>query len=313
VVPPMFDSNNIASTVGTVAMRPSAKLNLSLVVFDKRADGFHDLHTVMATINLCDELQLRTSDKPGIQLHCAGLWCPETSDNLVCRAAELLAEHAQIKPAIEIYLNKRIPSGAGLGGASSDGAACLAGLNRLWELNLPGEELDKLAAQLGSDVPFFLHRPVAVCTGRGEIVKELPHYCSRSILLIAPEIHTSTGKIYQHYTYNNARVQEDMQQVSYFLRRGDLDGLITKGINSLTDVTMGLVKPLEKLRCEIENIGISPVHMTGSGSCLFATSDSDDQITQWAQQIQKHNLAQTFQVKFDKQPNLFPEDHHADI
>ena len=309
----MFDSDNIMSTVRTVAMRPPAKLNLSLVVFDKRADGFHELHTVMATVNLYDELQLRMSGKPGIQLHCAGLGCPETSDNLVCRAAELLAEHAQIKPAIEIYLNKRIPSGAGLGGASSDGAACLAGLNRLWELNLPGDELDKLAAQLGSDVPFFLHGPVAVCTGRGEIVKELPHHCSRSILLIAPDIHTSTGKIYQHYTYNNARVQEDMQQVSYFLRRGDLDGLITKGINSLTDVTMGLVKPLEKLRCEIENIGISPVHMTGSGSCLFATSDSDDQITQWAQQIQKHNLAQTFQVKCNKQPNLFPEDHHADI
>ena len=300
MVTPVFDSDNITSTVGTIAMRPPAKLNLSLVVFDKRADGFHDLHTVMATINLYDELQLRTSNKPGIQLRCAGLGCPTTSDNLVCRAAELLAEHAQIKPSLEIYLNKRIPSGAGLGGASSDGAACLAGLNRLWELNLPGEELDKLAAQLGSDVPFFLHGPVAVCTGRGEIVKELPHRCRRSILLIAPDIHTPTGRVYQHYTYNNAHVQEDMQRVRYFLRRGDLDGLITRGINSLTDVTMTLIEPLENLRCKIENIGISPVYMTGSGSCLFATSDSQEQIAQWAQQIQKHNLAQTFQVKFNK-------------
>jgi len=300
-------------TAKTIAMRPPAKLNLSLVVFDRQPDGYHDLHTVMATVNLHDDLHIRISDKPGIHLSCDGLPSPKDHENLVYRAAELLARHNNIQPALEIYLNKRIPSGAGLGGGSSDAAACLLGLNRLWALGLPIEQLDSLAAELGCDVPFFLHGPVAYCTGKGEIVMELPHRCRRHVLLIVPDIRTSTAEVYRNYTCDRIRAEEGVSLIRYFLQRGDLDGLLTQGINSLTGSAMTLFEPLRILQHKIEDMNISPVHMSGSGSCLFVTSESHEQITQWAKQIRKRNLAQTFEVNFHDHGELFVEVHHGGV
>ena len=294
-------------------MRPPAKLNLSLAVFDRRPDGFHDLHTVMATINLHDDLHIKISDKKGIQLSCTGLQCPPGKQNLVYQAAKTLADRAEIPPYLEIFLNKRIPSGAGLGGASSDAAACLAGLNSLWKLNLPQDELASIAAELGSDVPFFLHAPVAMCTGRGQIVTELPHRCKRHILLIVPDIQTPTKEIYQNYVFEKANVEESMRCIRYFLRLGDLDGLIAQGINNLTGTTMKVFEPIYQLKQQIESMDIGPVNMTGSGSCLFTTSDSRDKIALWAKNIKQRNLAQVYEVGFQDHAELFLEVHHADI
>ena len=279
--------NNLdsVSTATSLLLRPPAKINLSLLVYDKRPDGYHDLHSLMATINLHDKLNLEITDRPGIQLICQGLPCPTTSDNLVVRAAQQLAQYAGLQPALRLSLTKRIPAGAGLGGASSDAAACLWGLNRLWRLDLPTEELDYLAASLGSDVPFFLHGPVALCTGRGEIVRPLPLRCRMPILLILPDIHTPTSLVYQNYTFQPDRMEEDIRLIRYYLRLGDLDGLLFQGINSLTEVTMTLFEPLRCLRKEIRQWGIAPVHMSGSGSALFVPGRSLQQLKHWGQLI----------------------------
>ena len=181
-----FDRPNNSITV-----HPPAKINLSLVVFDRRSDNFHDLHTVMAAIDLCDDLSIGLSEEKGIRLSCSGLGAPENPENLVYRAAQLLGHYSETTVALDISLHKRIPAGGGLGGASSDGAACLVALNQLWKLGLSIEELARLAEELGSDVPFFLHGPVAMCSGRGEVVTKLPHRINRALLLIIPEISIS--------------------------------------------------------------------------------------------------------------------------
>ena len=154
-----------------LTLRAPAKINVSLIVSEKRPDGFHAIDSVMASVDLCDVLTFRQVPGSAVRLSCRGIPVPGSgSDNLVLRAANLLRRHSGTDRGASIVLNKHIPAGAGLGGGSSDAAATLTGLNRLWDLNLPIDTLDHLAGQLGSDVAFFLHTPLARCTGRGEQV-----------------------------------------------------------------------------------------------------------------------------------------------
>lgn len=160
-----------------------AKLNLFLEVLGKRRDGYHDLETLMVTVNLYDTLCFKEEPSAEVSFGCEAvsygrsaaadqvLQLPGGHDNLVMRALEVLRRETGVDRGVAIRLQKRIPVGAGLGGGSSDAAATLAGLNHWWNLGLTVEQLGGLAAQLGSDVPFFLHAPSAVCRGRGERVE----------------------------------------------------------------------------------------------------------------------------------------------
>lgn len=306
-------TNPILGQAQGVALRPPAKINLSLVVFGPRPDGFHDLHTVMATVDLHDDLNLRRRSQPGIELQCTGEPCPAGPDNLVYRAIELLGAHAGITPALEVHLHKRIPAGTGLGGASSDAASCLLGLNRLWNLNLSCAELTGLAGQLGSDVPFFLQGPVAVCTGRGEVVIPLPFRCRRCILLIVPKLEAPTARVYGHYRHEEKRCEDYMRRVNYFLRQGDLDGLVIQVINSLDDACMQLFASLRHLRERIESMGIAPLQISGSGSSLFASTHSTAQANRWAAQLETLENVSARTVRFYNQKEPYLEVHHADF
>lgn len=309
----VLDKNRAMGSQQEIWLKPPAKINLSLVVFGRRPDGFHELHTIMATIGLHDDLHIRRAAASGIDLRCTGQPSPAQKENLVYRAAKLLAELAGITPALGIRLHKRIPPGAGLGGASSDAAACLLGLNQMWDLHLSRNQLSELAARLGSDVPFFLHAPVALCRGRGEQVKPLPHRCSRSLVLILPDLSTPTADVYQNYAYDQVRSQDYMRRVNYFLRRGDLDGLAIQQINSLHDSCMDLFQPLQKLKRQIQNTGIGPLQISGSGSCLFTTCPTCQEAEGWAQKIRENNPAQVYALSFFDQRGPFLEVHHADI
>ncbi|MCF7959005.1 MAG: 4-(cytidine 5'-diphospho)-2-C-methyl-D-erythritol kinase [Phycisphaerae bacterium] len=296
-----------------VSLSPPAKINLSLVVFQRRNDGFHALHTVMGAIDFCDELDIHLSDREGIALSCSGIPSPSGRDNLVYQAASLLGETAGISPSLAISLHKNIPSGAGLGGASSDAAACLIGLNALWSLDLSVGDLTTLAGRLGSDVPFFINGPIAQCTGRGEIITALPHRTQQSILLIDPAIHVSTPHVFKHYTPDHQVNEDYMKRVHYYLKLGDLDGLLSQGLNTLTSVTMGLFPALRLIQEKIEHLGIGPVHMSGSGSSLYVASDSHHQLDQWAQQINEQKLACARVVCFKNENHLFQEVKHASL
>jgi len=297
----------------SITVHPPAKVNLSLVVFGRRPDDFHDIHTVMATTDLCDDLSISLSEEKGIRLRCSGSGAPENRENLVYRAAMLLGEYSHKEAALDIKLHKRIPAGGGLGGASSDGAACLLALNYLWKLGLPVEVLSRLAGELGSDVPFFLNGPVAICSGRGEIVTKLPYRLSKSLLLIIPGFPISTAKMYQNYVYDEASCRDQLRRVEYFLKLGDLDGLLGQGINSFTEPAMRAVKPLGVLRGQLDDMGIKPIHMSGSGSCLFVSCDSIEQLTAWEKLVRKNNIAEAKVIGFQGQSQIFTEVQHAGI
>lgn len=294
-----------------VTMHPPAKINLSLWIGKKRPDNYHEIHSVMAAVDLRDELKIFTSDTPGIKLSCSGLDCPETPENLVYQAADLLARNYDIDPAIHIHLHKNIPAGGGLGGASSDAAFTLMALNHLWNLNLEHETLDAHAAELGSDVAFFLHTPVALCTGRGEIVTSIPAVPRLHALLIIPGIHVATAEVYRNYSPDQDLLEQQMQLIQKDLDRADLDTLTRRGINSLTNVTMNLCEKLRFLQENLEKIGINPVFMSGSGSTLFCVHHAPEWLEKWSEMIKNSALADAQVVSFLDHSDKILEVHHA--
>jgi len=297
---------------GRVTLNPQAKINLSLVVDPPRPDGFHDIHTIMAKVSLCDDLAVTSHAAKGIHLTCTGLTSPPGSENIVYQAADLLAAKAQITPAIKIKLHKRIPSGAGLGGGSSDAAATLRALNVFWQLDYSSEQLVELAAQLGSDVPFFLYGPIALCTGRGEQVKPLHARSNRFIVLILSDIHVPTAEIYRHYSCDAHENEEHMAYITRALDADDLDALLTQPVNTLANTCLQRFEQLDTVKWSIEQMGIGPVCLSGSGSALFASCVSQQQATNWADLINGAKIAKALVVNIEKARDPLPEVQLAD-
>ena len=277
-----------------IELESPAKLNLSLLVYGKRKDGFHELHSVMAALRFADRLVISPSSDPGIILEISGLSesIPTGPENLICKAANLLEGYMDKPAGAVIQLEKNIPAGGGLGGASGNAAAALIGLNQLWNLNLNVEELATLASRIGSDVAFFLYGPLAECRGRGEIVHKLEGSLSKKVLLILPGIHVSTAEVYKNFKYDASLVNARRIVVDNLIKSGDFDGLFELGINSLLPVTMSYVPGLDRLREEIEFDLGRKIFMSGSGSTLYLCGDSDQQLQGYIDKIKKGDLGE---------------------
>ncbi len=283
---------------GCVELYSPAKLNLSLLIYGKRRDGFHELHSIMATTGFTDRMLFELNPGQGISLEVQGgdSSIPHGPENLIWRAASLLADFAQVPASAKITVQKNIPAGGGLGGASSNAATTLMGLNKLWNTGLSREDLAGLCARLGSDVCFFLYAPLAECTGRGEIVKPLKGTLSKKLMLIIPGIHVSTADVYKNYRFDASAVNARRLVVDNLLNEQDFDGLFEKGFNSLTPVTMDIVPELAMLRESIEYIISRPVHMSGSGSTLYVCGDSYDELNALADKLSDGDLHNTCSV-----------------
>jgi 4-diphosphocytidyl-2-C-methyl-D-erythritol kinase len=175
-----------------------AKINLSLRVLGKRADGFHEIETSITPISLCDKIDIEKQNR-WIDFNCDDPSIPSGDDNLVVRAAKVFFEQTKSKGGVSIKLEKKIPHGAGLGGGSSDAASTLLALNQLFETNLPREALAKMAEAIGSDVPFFIFGSAAICKGRGEIVLPFEAHERLSILLLKPPFGVPTAWAYSRW------------------------------------------------------------------------------------------------------------------
>ena len=259
-------------------VRAPAKINLSLLVAGKRPDGFHELETIMAKINWCDEVLIQPGTKPDIELICKGPeWAPEGRDNLVYKAAQLLLESCRQRADISITLTKNIPAGSGLGSASSDAAATLIGLNQYLEMNLRRADLQKLAALLGSDVPFFLNGPLAFCTGKGEKIRKLRKKFDFAALLILPDVSVSTKRVYANYTHDQAVYESLSSRIKEHILEYRIDLVVKMCANMLEKICFGLESDLAELKAEIESLGIAPCCLSGSGSAMFCIIESADE------------------------------------
>jgi 4-diphosphocytidyl-2-C-methyl-D-erythritol kinase len=262
---------------GLIVLAP-AKINLSLLVVGKRPDGYHQLETLMAKIDYCDEILLENGTKPEIELICTGPYpVPEGPDNLVWKACQLVTDKIGKQLPMKVTLTKNIPAGTGLGSGSSDAAATLMGLNRFFKFGLSSTDLHLLAAQLGSDVNFFLEGPLAFCTGRGEKIKPLNAVFPFEALLIIPNISTSTKEVYKNYTHNQDTYNLLSNEISDYFKQNKVDFVVPMCANMLQRSCFELYPQLSDIKKKVEGLTGKNVCLSGSGSAMYCLIDSQDQ------------------------------------
>jgi len=258
-----------SSVMKLIAPAP-AKVNISLWVKGKRPDGYHEIITVMHTVNLYDFLTFMPSDKFELTVEGSSS-LPLNRSNLIVKAAEVFKEATGIKPKVKVTLKKRIPVGAGLGGGSSNAAATLKALNRLYGEPLSGSELQQLAAQIGSDVPFFIRGGLALAYGRGEKLKTYSPVNFR-LLLVYPNFSCPTGEVYGELPKlsREITVEEAEKLIISPLILGRLDEVEKNAVNDLEKSQHPCVKRVkEEVMPVLKELGFTP-RMSGSGSSVYA-------------------------------------------
>ncbi|MFJ7936797.1 4-(cytidine 5'-diphospho)-2-C-methyl-D-erythritol kinase [Sporosarcina sp. NPDC096371] len=245
-----------------------AKINLTLDVLHKRPDGFHEVEMIMTTVDLADQIWIRPMDNGRITIKTSERFVPNDRKNLAYQAAELLQKQYGIKKGVEITLEKSIPVAAGLAGGSSDAAATLRGLNRLWNLGISADELATLGARIGSDVSFCVHGGTALATGRGEIIKRLPAPPNCWVILAKPAISVSTADIYGNLDLS-AVIHPNTSSMIEALMASDYDKMCKSVGNVLEGVTMDLHPQVVMLKEQMKRFGADAVLMSGSGPTVF--------------------------------------------
>jgi 4-diphosphocytidyl-2-C-methyl-D-erythritol kinase len=271
--------------------RAPAKLNLFLELLGRRDDGFHEVETLMVPIRLADsvtflplrsterdlagDIQLTVCPYERIQSSSANSSIPTSADNLVVRALELLRQRSGCELGAHLELVKRIPVAAGLGGGSSDAAAALRLANLGWGLHWSSDRLAEVAAEIGSDVPFFVYGRAAVCRGRGERVELLPPIPPMYFVVVMPPIGLHTSEVYRAYATRTQQVESRETKpglladlLSNLVRHGH-HGLGQQMRNRLQKAASSLSPWVDKLRMAFEQLGFVGHQLSGSGSAYF--------------------------------------------
>ena len=273
----------------SITVPAPAKVNLYLEVVGKRPDGYHELRTVMQTVDLLDELRVESTPDGTISLECDAPGMPPQKENLVYRAAMALQERYDVEQGARIRLEKRIPAGGGLGGGSSDCAAALKGLNLLWNLKVAKEDLHETASQLGSDIPFFLTGGTALCTGRGEQVEPVFSTHRFHYVLVTPGFPVSTADVYAHVTKGLTSPEGKLKKVLGGVRTGEVNALADGLHNDLQEPAYRVSRKLADIRCKLEGLRWAAqgkrVLLCGSGSSFLVLHERSDEARRCAEAI----------------------------
>ena len=246
-----------------------AKINLGLDVLYKRADDYHELKMVMASVDLADHLKIESLPTDEIIVTSNKAFLPVDKRNNVYQAAEILKKRYQIQKGVKITIEKRIPVAAGLGGGSSDCAAALRGLNRLWDLGLSMDELIEIGMQVGTDVPFCLHGMTAKISGKGEIVEPIVSMPQCWVVLVKPRISVSTRKIFQIVDATQLE-HVPIDDLIAAIEAQDYEAMIANMGNNLESVTIQKYPVVQKMKDKMLKFGADVAMMSGSGPTVFA-------------------------------------------
>jgi 4-diphosphocytidyl-2-C-methyl-D-erythritol kinase len=266
-----------------VAWAP-AKINLFLEVLGERNDGYHELETLLVAVNLYDTLVFKEEPSGVLEFRCDDAALPQGPTNLVVRSAHLIREETgNQRRGVSIWLRKRIPARAGLGGGSSDAATTLAALNALWQLGLSAGDLAELAAQIGSDVPFFLHAPVAVGRGRGELLTPVTLTRPLHLVLVCPEEGVGTADVFRRD--EPAGERRPLQPLLDALGRGDSDEIARSLFNRLEPTACRICPAITVALAALRASGLAGAAMTGSGSAAFGVARDRSQAVRAARML----------------------------
>lgn len=258
-------------------IKAPAKINLTLDVLHKRPDGYHEVEMIMTTVDLADRLELESLNKNEIRIISHNRFVPDDSRNLAYQAAKLLKERYGIKKGVSIQIDKIIPVAAGLAGGSSDAAAALKGLNRLWNLGLSLDELAEIGAEIGSDVSFCVYGGTALATGRGEKIEHLPAPPNCWVVLAKPTIGVSTGEVYKNLRLDRMK-RPDTRAMIEAIKENNYEKMCQNMGNVLESVTLHAHPEVALIKEQMIRFGADAVLMSGSGPTVFGLIRHDSRM-----------------------------------
>lgn len=282
-----------------LTLRAMAKINLGLDVLRRREDGYHDVKMVMQTVNLYDTLQFVKQETPGIVVRTDVGELPTDENNLIYKAAKLMVEKYRISEGVEISLTKRIPIAAGMAGGSTDAAATLVGMNRLFELGASLEELKALGVKIGADVPYCIEGGTALSEGIGEVLTRLPDAPGGILVIAKPDISVSTKYVYENLHANELKKHPDIDGMVEAIRAQDKDGVLRRMENVLETVTEVKYPVISEIKQLLKEQGAENALMSGSGPTVFAVFAEKETAEKALQLLQeKHLVKQGFVTEF---------------
>ena len=274
-------------------LKAMAKINLGLDVLGKREDGYHEVRMIMQTIRMYDILDIRKTKRPGIVLTTNLPFIPTDSRNLVYKAAEMLMEEFEIEEGLSIKLRKFIPVAAGMAGGSSDAAAALVGINRLFKLGLSQKELMDRAVNIGADVPYCVMRGTALAEGIGEKLTRITQVPDCFVLIGKPGINVPTKAAYESLQLDKISSHPDIDGMIGDIERGDLLAMTQKMGNVFEPGIIEKYPVIGEIKALMESHGALKAMMSGSGPTVFGIFDNREKMEAAAEVLRESRLAKT--------------------
>ena len=273
-------------------LRALAKINLGLDILRKREDGYHEVRMIMQTIQMYDVLEMKRVRKSGISLSVNYSYIPNER-NLVYKAAKLLMDEFQVKGGVDIHLEKFIPVAAGMAGGSSDAAAALVGINRLFKLGLSQKELMDRAVNIGADVPYCVMRGTALAEGIGEKLTRITQVPDCFVLIGKPGINVSTKAAYESLQLDKISSHPDIDGMIGDIERGDLLAMTQKMGNVFEPGIIEKYPVIGEIKALMESHGALKAMMSGSGPTVFGIFDDREKMEAAAEVLRESRLAKT--------------------
>ena len=274
-------------------LRALAKINLGLDILRKREDGYHEVRMIMQTIQMYDVLKMKKVKKPGISLSVNYPYIPSDERNLVYKAAKLLMDEFQVREGVDICLEKFIPVAAGMAGGSSDAAAAMVGINRLFKLGLSERELMDRAVNIGADVPYCIMRGTALAEGIGEKLTRIAQIPDCFVLIGKPGISVSTKMAYESLQLDKISSHPDIDGMIRDIENGDLLTMTEKMGNVFEPGIIEKYPVIGEIKNLMEDNGALKAMMSGSGPTVFGIFDDREKMEAAAAVLRKSGLAKT--------------------
>ena len=259
-----------------ISLKALAKINLGLDVVRRREDGYHEVRMIMQTIQLYDRLDIKRTQEPGIQIQTNLYFLPVNENNLIYKAAKLLMDEFSITDGVSVKLDKRIPVAAGMAGGSTDAAAMLIGVNRLFSLGLTKRQLMERGVQIGADVPYCIMRGTALAEGIGEALSPLPPMVKCPVLIAKPSISVSTKFVYQNLKLDDTTIHPDIDRLIDDIKAKNLHDIAAHMGNVLETVTIPNYPVIDEIKKHMLSNGAVGAMMSGSGPTVFGLFDDED-------------------------------------
>lgn len=259
-----------------ISLKALAKINLGLDVVRRREDGYHEVRMIMQTIHLYDRLDIKRTKEPGIQIQTNLSFLPVNENNLIYKAAKLLMDEFSITDGVSVKLDKRIPVAAGMAGGSTDAAAMLIGVNRLFSLGLTKRQLMERGVQIGADVPYCIMRGTALAEGIGEALSPLHPMVKCPVLIAKPSISVSTKFVYQNLKLDDTTIHPDIDRLIDDIKAKNLHDIAAHMGNVLETVTIPNYPVIDEIKKHMLSNGAVGAMMSGSGPTVFGLFDDED-------------------------------------